>query len=63
MDTETYKARGEYRLAGQIDALHGLPCYYGCHFGMRSTRSEAMFQYEQGWQEIEAWYRRTAQEG
>lgn len=42
----------EHRRRGQIDALQGKPCYYGCHFGMRSTLERDRDEYIQGWIEV-----------
>jgi hypothetical protein len=43
----------EYRLKGQLDALQGKPCYYGPHFGMRSSYAYAKEEYRQGWLEVD----------
>lgn len=37
---------------GQLDALAGKPCYYGPHFGMRSTYEQAKADYAKGWAEV-----------
>jgi hypothetical protein len=50
---ETEKSNGRYRFAGQLQALSGTPCYYGCHYGMKSTRLAAMEQFHAGWHEVE----------
>jgi hypothetical protein len=51
--SETYKAAGRYRHAGQLDALQGNPAIYGCHYGMRSTRAAAILDYMLGYQDIQ----------
>lgn len=52
--SEEIKADGNYRLAGQLSRLEGGDRYYGCHFGMRSTRDQAVREYFAGYDEIEA---------
>ena len=42
----------EHRKRGQLEALQGKPRYYGCHFGMRSSRTWAMKEYYEGWDEV-----------
>lgn len=59
---ETYKHRGDYRLAGQMDCLQGKAAYYGCHFGMRSTYRAAIAAYNVGWQEIDNLFHNQAKD-
>lgn len=46
---EMLKAEGKHREAGALAAKQGKPCYYGCHFGMRSTRNEAILDFRRGY--------------
>lgn len=48
------EAMNEYRRSGQETRLRGHDRYYGCHFGMRSTRDWAMAEFFAGWDEIDA---------
>jgi len=51
-DVERMKGLGCYREAGQLQALLGLDCDYGCHYGMRSTRDVCREQFFQGYGEV-----------
>jgi hypothetical protein len=42
----------EHRLRGQLDAMHGKDCYYGCHLGMRSTLQQDKAEYMAGYNEV-----------
>jgi hypothetical protein len=46
---ENLKAEGAYREAGALAAEQGSPCYYGCHYGMRSSRALAMAEFQAGY--------------
>lgn len=52
-EIEIQKSMGNYRLAGQMARLLGLDPTYGCHYGMRSTRDEAMSEFALGWVEVD----------
>ena len=43
----------EARERGHADRLAGRAAYYGCHFGMRSTREASVEAYHAGWSEID----------
>lgn len=49
---EHAKADGLYRRAGQLQALLGYECNYGCHYGMRSIREPAMEMFRLGYYEV-----------
>jgi len=49
---EGEKSLGNYRRAGELRALLGLDRYYGCHYGMRSTRDAAKAEFEAGYDEV-----------
>jgi hypothetical protein len=53
-EIEQAKAQGNYRLAGQLTSLANLPCYYGCHYGMRNDRQYAIEEFIRGWKDEEA---------
>jgi ligand-binding sensor protein len=53
---ENLKAEGAYREAGALAAQQDKPCYYGCHFGMRSSRALAMHEFQQGYYDEKAAY-------
>lgn len=42
------KASGHYFAAGALAASLGMDNNYGCHFGMRSDRDNAIEQYKAG---------------
>lgn len=48
-DVERLKSDGRYRHAGALAWALGMDANYGCHFGMRSTRDHAIYEYQQGW--------------
>jgi len=52
-EVEQAKSRGEYRLAGQLARIRGSGPEYGCHYGMRSSRHLAIYEYQEGWNEID----------
>jgi len=57
-EIELAKSLGQYRRAGQLSSLRGHGFYYGCHYGMRSTRMTAIAEFEAGFCEIEELFRR-----
>jgi hypothetical protein len=51
-DINIAKENSQYRRAGQLAALLGHNADYGCHFGMRSTREAARYQFQLGHDEV-----------
>jgi len=51
-DINIAKENGQYRRAGQIAGLLSYGADYGCHFGMRSTREAARYQFQLGHDEV-----------
>jgi hypothetical protein len=45
---ETHKDTRPFT-AGALAYIQGRDCYYGCHFGMRSTAQQAREQFAVGW--------------
>ena len=45
----TLKSEGRYFEAGVAARQEGRECYYGCHFGMRSTRDSAIAEFTSGY--------------
>jgi hypothetical protein len=43
------KSQGLHTEAGHLARRLGYPCWYGCHFGMRSNRESARLDFESGW--------------
>ena len=43
------KSEGRYFEAGVLARQSGEACYYGCHFGMRSTRENAIAEFTAGY--------------
>lgn len=52
-DPEALKAAGRYRAAGAAAYRAGRDSSYGCHYGLRSGRSQAADEYRAGWQAAE----------
>ena len=48
---DTLKSDGRYFHAGAFAAMAGYDRYYGCHYGMRSSRAYAMAQFYAGYDE------------
>ena len=46
---DTLKSEGRYFKAGVAARQEGRECYYGCHFGMRSTRDRAIAEFTAGY--------------
>ncbi len=54
---EQAKSNSQYRLAGQLAFLAGQSDYYGCHFGMRSTKDQAVSEFKAAWLELDQVFR------
>jgi hypothetical protein len=46
---DTLKSEGRYFEAGVAARQEGRECYYGCHFGMRSSRDRAIAEFTAGY--------------
>jgi hypothetical protein len=50
-DVERLKSKGRYFHAGALSAALGhASSYYGCHYGMRSTRTMSAAEFDAGFQ-------------
>jgi hypothetical protein len=47
-DVEILKSEGRYAHAGALSFILDLGSIYGCHYGMRSTRDQAMREFVEG---------------
>jgi hypothetical protein len=55
-DVEQLKSEGRYQHAGALSFILGLGGVYGCHYGMRSTRVQAMQEFVHGFMYAETDY-------
>jgi hypothetical protein len=46
---ERLRSEGNYEAAGELARKHGLPRYYGCHCGMRSTLESSKAAFFRGY--------------